>query len=40
MSKEYTIEEIRELMRLEGIDPDNWVQFCAFINRNFTMELG
>lgn len=40
MSKGYTIEEVRELMRLDGRDPDNWVQLCAFINRNFIMVLG
>ena len=31
---ELTLEDIQEAMRLEGKDPNNWIQFCAWLTRN------
>jgi hypothetical protein len=37
MENELTLQEVYEEMRKNGKDPDNWIQFCAFVNRNYIM---
>jgi hypothetical protein len=32
--KSYDINEVQEMMRKDKVNPDNWLEFCAWLGKN------